>query len=354
LAEESYQEKTERATPKRREDARKRGQVARSMELNSVAILFFGLVSLTFLSSWILQQIVGGFTENFALIPDLDLTPSTAHEIFKENGFRVLRTVFPMMVVIAIAGILINFAQVGALFTLEPITPKAERFDLTKGAKRIFSRKTAVELFRDILKVAIIGAVAFLTIRTEFPNIFLLADQSPGQVLLFCATTTLKLGLRIALALLFLAVLDFAFQRFEQEKNLRMTRQEVKEELKEYEGDPLIKARVKRIQRELSRKRMLKEVEKADVVVTNPTQIAVALRYDMQKDEAPLVVAKGERLIAEKIKEIARKFEIPIVENKPLARSLFELAEVGMQIPARLYRAVAEVLAYVYKQKGKV
>ncbi len=354
MAEESYQEKTERATPKRREDARKRGQVARSMELNSVTILFFGLVSLTFLSSWILQQIVGGFTENFALIPDLDLTPATAHEIFKENGFRVLRTVFPMMVVIAIGGILINFAQVGALFTLEPITPKAEKFDLTKGAKRIFSRKTAVELLRDILKVAIIGLVAFLTIRAEFPNIILLADQSAGQVLLFCAATTLKLGLRIALALLFLAILDFAFQRFEQEKNLRMTRQEVKEELKEYEGDPLIKARVKRIQREMSRKRMLKEVETADVVVTNPTHIAVALRYDMEKDEAPLLVAKGERLIAEKIKEIARKFDIPIVENKPLARSLFELAEVGMQIPAKLYRAVAEVLAYVYKQKGKI
>jgi flagellar biosynthetic protein FlhB len=354
MAEESYQEKTERATPKRREDARKRGQVARSMELNSVTILFFGLVSLTFLSGWIFQQVSSGFIENYALIADLDLTPSAAHEIFKENGFRILRTVFPMMVVIVIGGILINFAQVGALFSLEPITPKAEKFDLTKGAKRIFSKKTAVELFRDVLKVAIIGSVAFLTIKAEFPNIVLLTDQSAGQVLVFCATTTLKLGLRIALALLFLAILDFAFQRFEQEKNLRMTRQEVKEELKEHEGDPLIKSRVKRIQRELSRKRMLKEVETADVVVTNPTHIAVALRYDMEKDEAPLLVAKGERLIAEKIKEIARKFEIPIVENKPLAKSLFELAEVGMLIPAKLYRAVAEVLAYVYKQKGKI
>lgn len=354
MAEESYQEKTERATPKRREDARKRGQVARSMELNSVTILFFGLVSLSFLSSWIFQQVTGGFTANIALIPDLVLTPSVAHQIFKENGFRVLRTVFPMMVVIVIGGILINFAQVGALFSLEPITPKAEKFDLIKGAKRIFSKKTAVELFRDVLKVAIIGSVAFLTIRAEFPKIILLTDQSAGQVLVFCATTTLKLGLRIALALLFLAILDFAFQRFEQEKNLRMTRQEVKEELKEYEGDPLIKSRVKRIQRELSRKRMIKEVETADVVVTNPTHIAVALRYDMEKDEAPLLVAKGKRLIAEKIKEIARKFDIPIVENKPLARSLFELAEVGMLIPAKLYRAVAEVLAYVYKQKGKI
>ena len=354
MAEESYQEKTERATPKRREDTRKKGQVARSMELNSVTILFFGLVSLSFLSGWIFQQVSGGFTSNYALIPNLDLTPSSAHEIFKANGFRILRTVFPMMVVIIIGGILINFAQVGALFTLEPITPKAEKLDLTKGVKRIFSRKTAVEFLRDILKVTIIGTVAFLTIRAEFPKIYLLVDQSAGQVLVFCATTTLKLGLRIALALLFLAILDYAFQRFEQEKNMRMTRQEVKEELKEYEGDPQIKSRVKRIQREMSRKRMLKDVETADVVVTNPTHIAVALRYDMEKDEAPLLVAKGERLIAEKIKEIARKFDIPIVENRPLAKSLFELAEVGMQIPDRLYRAVAEVLAYVYNQKGKI
>jgi flagellar biosynthetic protein FlhB len=156
------------------------------------------------------------------------------------------------------------------------------------------------------------------------------------------------------LALLFLAILDFAYQKFEFNKDLRMTRQEIKEEYREFEGDPAVKARIKRIQREMSRKRMLHEVETADVVITNPTHIAVALRYDMSKDAAPVVVAMGERLIALKIKEVAKKFNVPIVENKPLARALFEMAEIGMQIPGKLYRAVAEVLAFVYKQKGKV
>ncbi len=153
---------------------------------------------------------------------------------------------------------------------------------------------------------------------------------------------------------MFLAILDYAFQKFEYEKDLRMTRQEIKEEYREFEGDPAVKGSIRRIQREMARKRMLADVKTADVVITNPTHIAVALRYDVSKDAAPVVVAKGERLIAQKIKEVARKFEIPIIENKPLARALFEMAEIGMQIPAKLYRAVAEVLAFVYKQRGKV
>lgn len=354
MAESSMQEKTEKATPRRREESRKKGQVARSMELNSVAILSIGTLSLLFFSSWIYDHIVAGFITNFALIPTVEITPISAQEIFRENGFRVLRAVMPVMVLVMFMGILVNFVQVGANLTFEPLVPKAEKFDLTKGIKKIFSKKTGVELIRDILKVAIIGTVAYLTIKSEIPHIFILADQGTGQILKFCAGVTLKIGLRISLALLVLAVLDFAFQKFEHEKNLRMTKQEVKEEFKEYEGDPQIKARVKRIQREMSRKRMLKEVEKADVVITNPVYIAVALKYDIEVDPSPIVVAKGSRLIAEKIKEIAKKFGVPIIENKPLARAIFEMTEIGMQIPAKLYRAVAEVLAYVYRQKDKI
>ena len=354
MAEASFQERTEQASPKKREDARKKGQVARSMELNSVAVLFFGLMSLMFFSGWLLQQMAGGFYSNIARIPNLNLTPSTVYDLFKENGFRYLQTVFPIMIIIALVGILINFAQVGALFTLEPLTPKADKLDITKGAKRIFSKKTAVSLLRDIFKIIIIGYIAFITIRAEVPQFYLLADQSVGQILKFAAGMALKVGLRISLALLFLAILDFAFQKFEFEKDLCMTRQELKEEYREFEGDPQIKARIRRIQREMAKKRMLKDVEKADVVVTNPTHIAVALKYNLAEDSAPIVVAKGERLIAEKIKEVARKFNVPVIENKPLARALFEFAEIGAAIPAKLYRAVAEVLAFVYKQKGKI
>jgi flagellar biosynthetic protein FlhB len=354
MAEASFQEKTEQATPKKREDARKKGQVARSMELNSVAILFFGLMSLMFFSGWLFQQMANGFYANFARIPNLNLTANTVYDLFKENGLRFLEAVFPIMLVLGLVGIIINFAQVGAIFTFEPLTPKADKLDLTKGAKRIFSKKTGVSFIRDIIKIIIIGYIAYLTIKAEVPHFYILADQSIGQILKFAASMALKVGLRISLALLFLAILDYAYQKFEYEKDLRMTHQEIKEEYREYEGDPQIKGRIRRIQREMAKKRMLKEVEKADVVVTNPTHIAVALRYDMANDSAPVVVAKGERLIAEKIKEVARKFNVPIIENKPVARALFELAEVGAAIPAKLYRAVAEVLAFVYKQKGKV
>jgi len=354
LADDSFQEKTEQATPRRVEESRKKGEVPRSTELNSAVILFSGMVSLMFLSDWIYRILAGTYAENIALIPTLDLTVKSVQEIFRMNGIAVLKAVAPLMAIIMAAGVLVNFAQVGAVFTLDPITPKAERFDFTRGVKRIFSKRTAVELVRDVLKILIIGLVAFLTIKAELSNLYQLVDQDISQILKYTAAVTLKLGLRTALALFFLAILDFAYQKYEHQKKLRMSVQEIKQEMKEYEGDPQIKARVRRIQRELSRRRMIKEVETADVVVTNPTHIAVALRYDMAKDDAPVIVAKGERLLAEKIKEVARKFNIPILENKPLARSLFELGEIGMQIPAKLYRAVAEVLAFVYKQKGKV
>jgi len=353
MADDSFQEKSEQPTPRRIEESRKKGEVARSIELNSAVIVFSGLLSIAFVAGWVFQVLSSTYARDIALIPNLDLTVKSVQGIIRDNAQAILWAIAPILAIVAIAGILVNFAQVGAMFTLDPITPKAEKFDFTKGAKRIFSKKTAVELVRDTIKILIIGLVAFLTIKAELGNLHQLVDKEAGQVLQYAASVTLKLGLRTVLALFFLAIFDYAFQKYEHQKKLRMSVQEVKQEMKEYEGDPQIKSRIKRIQRELSRKRMIKEVETADVVVTNPTHIAVALRYDMAKDDAPIIVAKGERLIAEKIKEVARKFNIPVIENKPLARSLFELGEIGMQIPSKLYKAVAEILAFVYKQKGK-
>lgn len=354
MADSSFQEKTEQPTDKKKRDARQKGQVAKSAELNSVAILGFGLLSLFMFSSWMLQNITGAFTSNFELIPNVNLTISSARDILVQNGLRVVWTVLPMMAVIIFVGIAVNFVQVGANISVEPIMPKGEKLDVIKGIKKIFSQKSAVELAKNILKLAIVGTIGFYTIKAELGNIFILPDMTVEFIIKFCAGVAFKLGMRVALALLFLAVIDFAFQKYDFTKNLKMTKQEVKEEFKEHEGDPQIKARVKRIQREMAQKRMIKEVETADVVLTNPTHIAVALRYDMEKDSAPTVVAKGERLIAEKIKEIAAKFGIPVIENKPLARALFEIANIGMMIPAKLYQAVAEVLAHVYKMKDKI
>lgn len=354
MAEGSFQEKSEQATPKRREDARKRGQVARSLELNSVAVIFFGLLSLMFFSGWLFQQMALNFHVNIARIPTIDLNPNTVYSLFKENGLLFIKAISPILLILVVGGTTINFAQVGALFTLEPLTPKLDKLDIIKGAQRLISKKTMVGLVRDLIKIGIIGYIAFITIKAEIPTLYTLADLGVGQILVIAGSLTLKLGLRVSLALLCLAILDYAFQRFEYEKDLRMTKQEIKEEFREFEGDPQIKARIKRIQREMSRKRMIREVETANVVITNPTHIAVALRYDFEKDSAPIVIAKGKRLLAEKIREAARQFNVPIIENKPLARSLYDLADVGMTIPANLYRAVAEILAFVYRQKGRV
>lgn len=354
MAEEySQDEKTEQPTPRRREKARKRGQVARSQELNSVVVIFFGVLALMIFSSYIFSNLVSLFHFNLANIYT-DLNIATTYDLFISNGSTLIKTIAPVLILVGLAGLLINLAQVGVMFTLEPLTPKLDKLDIIKGLKRLFSTKTLFELFRDTIKVFIIGYVAFITLKGEMNNYIPLADQEVGQIMSFATRVALKVVLRAVGALLFLAILDYAYQKFEFEKKLRMTKKELKEEFKQYEGDPLIKSRIRRIQREMARTRMLQEIPDADVVITNPTHIAVALKYDADTMSAPKMIAKGERLLAEKIKEIAVKAAVPIVENKPLAKALFEAVEVGMMIPPRLFKAVAEVLAYVYKLKGKI
>jgi len=240
------------------------------------------------------------------------------------------------------------------LFSFEAIEPKFDKLDITKGLKQLISAKKIFDLFRDSVKIILIGLVAYLTLKAELPNFLPLMDKSLGQILSYGSTLAFKLGIRCAMVLLLLAVLDFAYQKYTYKKGLRMSKQEVKDEHKQYEGDPLIKSRIRRIQREQAKKRMMQDAQTANLVVTNPIHIAVALKYDTGGMNAPMVVAKGQRLIAEKIKEIAEKFSIPIVEDKPLAQALFKYAEIGMEIPENLYKAVAEILAYVYKLKDKV
>jgi flagellar biosynthetic protein FlhB len=209
------------------------------------------------------------------------------------------------------------------------------------------------ELCKNIVKISLIGIVGYYAVESEMQHVALLPDMSVGQIMGFIGAAAFRVALKCSLMLVALAILDYAYQRWEFEKSIRMTKQEIKEEMKNTEGNPQIKSRIRQVQRDVAFRRMMSDVPKADVVVTNPTQIAVALKYDMEEMEAPEVVAKGQRLIAERIKEIAKENDIPIVENKPLARALFKACDVGMQIPANLFRAVAEVLAYVYKLNGE-
>lgn len=351
MAEESFQEKTEQATPKRREDARKKGQVARSTELSSVAILMMGLLALWGMGSYMYDRLSGLMIDMFTngMTINIDLLTIQPHVTRWVSLFVAI--VAPLIVVLVIAAVGINVSQVGVLFTGQPLQPKAERISPLSGLKRIFSKKGLVELAKGLFKIAIVAIVTYMTLESEAETLLALIDMTIGQIFGLGADIVLDLGFRVALILLVMAVLDYAFQRWDYENNLKMTKQELKEEHKQQEGDPVLRSRVRSLQRDMSRKRMMSDVGESDVVVTNPTHLAVALKYDPSNMVAPIVMAKGQRLVAQKIKELAREAGVPIVENKPLARALFKAVQVGQEIPEDLFRATAEVLAFVFQMR---
>jgi len=351
MAEESFQEKTEQATPKRREDARRKGQVARSSELSSIAILATGLLALSGLGSYMFDQL-GVFMID-ALTNGVKVEINSTN-LYLHTGSWVLgyaRIIVPIVALLVVAALAVNYAQVGVLFTLQPLTPKAERISPFSGIKRIFSSKGLVELAKSLFKIGAVVYVTYLTISADINNLVSYMDMGVGQIFTLSGDIILTLAFRIILLLLIMAILDYSFQRWDYEKNLRMTRQEVREEVKQQEGDPMVRSRVRNLQREMSQQRMMDDVMTADVVVTNPTHVAVALKYDMENMPAPLVVAKGQRLVAQRIKEVARDAGIPLVENKPLARALFKVVQIGDEIPEDLFKAVAQVLAFVFQLK---
>lgn len=353
MAEESSQEKTEQPTQKRREEARRKGQVARSTELSTVVILAAGLLSLWGLGAYMGDRLRGLMTDIFTNGLSIDLDPTTVgpHLLTWMKGFAVI--VAPMMALLMLAALAVNFAQVGVVFSTESLMPKGDRISPLSGIKRIVSKRGMVELAKGLFKIAIVGYVTYLTIVSEAPKFVGFVDMEVGQIFGLSGDMVLTLGFRITLLLVILAVFDFAFQRWDYDKNLRMTRQEVKEELKQQEGDPLMRSRIRSLQRDMSRRRMMGEVAEADVVVTNPTHVAVALKYKPAQMSAPLVVAKGQRLIAERIKELARQAEVPVVENQPLARAIFKAVQIGEEIPEELFKATAEVLAFVFQLRRR-
>jgi flagellar biosynthetic protein FlhB len=348
---EKDQEKTEQATPKRKEDARARGQVAHSREVASVAILSACLIYFYFNATGMLEKVKALMASTFREAGQVVITQDNIQSLLTFFVFKGFLLLLPLLLTVVVTGLLANIIQVGIAFSAEALEPKLSKIDPLKGIKRLFALKSLVELFKNILKICIVGYVAYVTVRGEAKNIFPLMDQNAGEILLYLGKISFKIMFTTCWVLIFLAVMDYAYQRWEYEKNLKMSKQEIKEEYKHSEGDPIVKARIKRLQREMARKRMMASVPKADVVITNPTHIAVALRYDQSSMAAPVVVAKGAGFIAEKIKEIAKGNNVPIVENKPMARVLYNMVEINKVIPENLYRAVAEILAYVYGLK---
>lgn len=353
MAESTFQERTEPATPKRRHEARLEGKVARSQEINSALVLLAGLGLLSLAGPFMLERLATLTRHLLAESGSVELRPELLPGYFAGGVPQVLMILAPVALAILVVGLAANLAQVGFVASWKPLAPRFDNLSPTRGFSRIFSKQSFVELLKSILKVALVGGIAWMTLKPEIPRLASLVGESPLPLFGYAATLTLKLGLRVAVALLFLAVADYAFQRWEFEKSIMMSPKELEDEMRQTEGDPRVRARVRSIQRELARRRMMAQVPEADVVVTNPTHLAVALRYDRETMKAPKVVAKGARLLAERIKSVAREHGIPVVEDRPLARLLFKV-EIDREIPVALFRAVAELLAYVYRLRQGV
>jgi flagellar biosynthesis protein FlhB len=350
----ALEDKTESATPRRRHEARQEGQVARSVDLNSAVVLISALLIIKACGPSIVDKLRTAMINSFTHFPKGDFTLGDATSILARILLEVGMAFAPVILGVAVVGFASSVLQVGFMISGKALQPKGERLNPIPGIGRMFSVRAAVECLKTIAKVVVVGDIVYSFIRDRYSEI---ASLAGGHYLTTCSAIgklTWDLLLRAALAIFVIAALDYMFQRHQLEKQLKMTKQEVKDDMKRSEGDPLIKGKIRQKQRQMSQRRMMAEVPKADVVVTNPTHFAVALKYDSEKSAAPIVVAKGRMLVAQKIKDIAIENDIPIVENVQLARTLYASVEIGDQIPAELYQAVAEILAYVYRLSQRV
>lgn len=347
-----YQDKTEQPTPKRRDEARNKGRVAKSRDLSAALVLLTGLLSLIIWGPVLGRKVMELLRVSLGEIRPGMVGPNQMSAMFMSFGLTLGGMLTPIFISLSAAAVLGTSAQVGKIFSTTPITPDFSRLQFFSGFQRLFSLNTFVEMVKSIAKIALIGAVAYYSVKRELPEMMPLLNQEVGQVVLTLTGATFRVCARIVLSLLVLGALDYFYQRYQFEKNLKMTKQEVKDEMRQTEGDPKVKARIRSLMRQMATKRMIADVPNADVVITNPTHYAVALKYDSATMAAPQVVAKGRGFIALKIIAVAQEAGVPRVENRSLARSLYRMVEVGKTIPNSLYRAVAEVLAYIYRLRG--
>ncbi|MCL6495097.1 MAG: flagellar biosynthesis protein FlhB [Ignavibacterium sp.] len=351
MAEFEGQEKTEQPSSKKLEDARKKGMVAKSVEVNSLLIVVTGLVTIFLLQSYIGQQ-MSSFTINIfnsldVLPKRISLLPNMAFDWFM-FFFSVLAPVMTAIVIVSIAS---NIAQVGFKISPEALTPKFSKLNPAKGIKRIFSSRSVVEIIKTLLKFFVISFFTYLILSDLIIAAAYLDNLNPSEIIIFMLDNAFSLLWKIALLYAVIAAIDFTYQRYKFRKDMMMTKQEVKEEMKQLEGDPTVKGRIRKMQMHAAQQRMMANLPTADVVVTNPTHFAVALKYDMTKDSAPEVIAKGVDLLAQRIKKVAAEHNIPLHEDRELARALYKMCDVGDKIPPSLFKAVAQVLAYVYNLK---
>ncbi len=341
-------EKTEQPTPKKLEEALKKGQIARSPEVQTAFVLLAGLAALAFSGGEIWKQLVGATVNSLSHLHDTQLSIDALQGYGVVGTLILAKCVGPVVLATALGGLLAGAAQNRFNTASEALEPNWEKLNPVEGFKRIFSMRSAMPTAVSIVKLAVIIALTYSEIRSVLTDPIFTTSVSVYRIAQFLAETSLRIFLRVSLSLLVIAAADYGYQWWQTHRDLMMTKEEVKEEAKNSEGNAQVKA-ARRRRKGKSKKQMLAEVPTADVIVTNPTRIAIALRYDRKTMRAPKVIAKGIRLNAQQIREIAKQHQIPIIENKPLARMLFKHAKVGAEVPANLYAAVAEVLAWVYR-----
>ena len=353
-------EKTEPASEKKLSDARKEGQVAKSREVaNALGILALFLVLKLWVGT-IGNQFLAVFEDIYTQIPSAViqwngfLPQKDLMVLSRDMVMQIVVIVGPTVLVAFVVAFLSDVVQVKWMVTTKPLMPKFSKISPISGFKRIFSVNSVVELIKSIAKVGIIAYVSYNYIKDKAEVLFILYDMPLMQGIALAGEMVIELGIQIAVIYMILAFADYVYQKVKFSRDMRMTKQELKEEYKQQEGDPQVKGRIRQKMREVSQRRMMQNLPQADVVITNPTHYAVAIKYDPEVADAPIVIAKGENYLAQKIKEVAKEHQIEIVENKPLARMLYANVEVGGMVPPELYQAVAEVLAFVYHLKGKV
>ena len=352
-------EKTEEPTSKKLDDARKEGKVAKSKEINNGFSLLGFFLALKIFFSFAGMRLSDIFRWIYAIIPDIvsmsggGLSIQTFHTFFRDIIIKMLIILLPFLTIGFIIDFVTNLVQVGWKPTGKPLQPKFSKFNPVSGFKRIFSKQSIVNLIMAVAKIGLVCYIAYTSIKDQAKNLFLLYDIALNQALGLIFDIIINTGIKISVVYIVLGFADYAYQRWKFKDDMKMTKQEVKDEFKNTEGDPQIKGKQRQRMMESSQRRMMQNVPQADVVITNPTHIAVAILYDNTKDEAPRVIAKGEDYLAKKIKDVAKESDVPIVENKPLARALYATVDIDQAIPPELYQAVAEILAVVYTNRNQ-
>lgn len=345
-------EKSEKATPKRRSDERKKGNIFQSKDAVSVVVLLATFYALQFYFPNILNSLNRLLNMSFDNMIQLEsLKVENVQKLYIQVTLIFLLITLPILLVSMASNIVIVGAQTRFILTMSQIKFKFERIDIIKGFKKLFSLRSIFELVKSLVKISVLVAIVYNTISPRMNQLVGLFDMEFMQAIQFLGTMIMSIVLSVGMFFVFLALADYAYQWFEYEKNIRMSKQDIKEEYKQMEGDPQIKGKIKERQRMMSQRRMMQNVPNADVIIKNPTHYAIAVKYEMGKQRAPIILAKGMDNIALKILEVAKKNDIPSIENKPLARGLYEAVEINQEIPEKYYHAVAEVLAFVYQLK---